>query len=772
MTEVTAPQPDAPAPRRRWPMRLFKGLLAALLAAVILVVGGMSILLLTFDPNQYKATLIQVVQEREHRTLTLPGTIELTLFPPLTLRTGPFSLSERDSPAVFARADDLRLHLDLFALLRRKLVVDRVVMIKPQIHVARDAQGRLNFADLLPDSKPESAPPRSPLGLSVHRLQVEQGVLFYDDDKAKLHGQLDGLDVGLSGLDGGNAGAFHLETTARFVQPALATRIALRGKLLADTAQHSVVLTDLALSAQGDVPGLKAMQTQLNADQLGLRTGSMWALTTRQWRIKTTGRTESGENLSAQISLPTLEAKGDTVQIGPLDASAEIGAVQALQLQCKAQQAAGAWSALRVPVAQCDVQRGAAGKTGAMRLTLASPLQLDLTHAHYVLPAIKLSGQLTPGAKPQTLALQGNAQYDGGANGPMNGPTAQFQLQGLVAGSGMKLSGGWAQPDTLRLDVNADRLNLDDWLPPPAAQPKAAAPASIDLSAFQKLGLGAQFKIGSLLFKGMQWSAVQGQLTSDRKTLALQPFTAQGFGGSVDANLRVNLAQQQYTLQQSGRDVSVQPVLQALVGKDFLLGKANWTMNLSAQGKTLPALIASLSGKARLDVRNGAVKGFNLAQMLRNARALLAARKDGQFAATPGEQTDFTALGATFVLQNGVANNSDLMVQSPLLRVGGEGWFDLPRQRLDYLLLPAVVGPLRGQGGADLAVLRGVTVPVRIAGSFAQPSYTVLWSQAGGNLLKQTLKNTLQNELQKQLAPAQAQPLQKGVPGLFKGLFP
>ncbi|MGC8507027.1 MAG: AsmA family protein, partial [Thiomonas sp.] len=138
MVEGTAPLPPMPAPRKRWLMRLLKGLLAALLAAVILVVGGLSIVLLTFDPNQYKAMLIQVVKERQHRTLTLPGTIALELFPPLTLRTGPFTLSERDSPAVFARADDLRLHLDLFALLRRKLVVDRVVMIKPRVHVARN----------------------------------------------------------------------------------------------------------------------------------------------------------------------------------------------------------------------------------------------------------------------------------------------------------------------------------------------------------------------------------------------------------------------------------------------------------------------------------------------------------------------------------------------------------------------------------------------------------------------------------------------------------
>jgi AsmA protein len=182
--------------------------------------------------------------------------------------------------------------------------------------------------------------------------------------------------------------------------------------------------------------------------------------------------------------------------------------------------------------------------------------------------------------------------------------------------------------------------------------------------------------------------------------------------------------------------------------------------------------MSSLSGKARLDVKNGAVKGFSLAQMLRNARALLAARKDSSFAATPGEQTDFTALGATLNLQDGVAKNSDLLVQSPLLRVGGEGWFDLPRQRMDYLLLPSVVGTPQGQGGAGLAALRGITVPVRVSGSFAQPDSTVLWSQAGGNLLRRALQTQLEDALRKELAPQQAKPMRPVIPGLFKGLLP
>jgi len=778
MTEGTAPQSPVPAPRKRWLVRLLKGLLAALLAAVILVVGGLSIVLLTFDPNQYKAMLIKVVQEREHRTLTLPGTLALELFPPLTLRTGSFTLSERDSTAVFARADDLRLHLDLFALLRRKLVVDRVVMIKPQIHVVRNLQGQFNFADLLPDDKPDAAQTRSPLGLSVHRLQVEQGVITLDDDKAQFHGEFAGLDLELSGLDGGSAGSFHLGTTARFVQPALATRIDLRGKLQSDPAQHSLALSDLALSVQGDALGLKTLQTQVNVARLGLVTSPALGLSTQQGRLTIKARTAEGEALTAQASLPTFNLKGDALQLGALHASLHLAAPQPVKVDVSTQQAAGTLSALRIPIAQVDVQRGTADKAGALLITLASPLQLDLTQSRCDMVALKLSGQVTgaDAAKPHTLALQGNARYAAAAGTAP--PAAQFQLQGLIAGSAIKTSGSWTQPGSLKLDLNADRIQLDDWLPPTPTKPAAKTPAtaapdtSIDLSAFQTVALNAQFKIGSLLFKGMQWSAVQGTLGSDRKTLTLQPFSAQGFGGTVGASLRVDLASHRYALQQNARDVSVQPILQALTGKDFLFGKASWTLDLSAQGKTLQALIASLSGKARLDMKSGAVKGFNLVQMLRNARTLLAARKDGRFAVTPGEQTDFTALGATLDVQDGVAKNSDLLVQSPLLRVGGEGWFDLPKRRMDYLLLPSVVGAPQGQGGAELAALRGVTVPVRVSGSFAQPDYTVLWSQAGGNLLRQTLKNNLKDALQKQLAPEPAKPLQPNVPGLFKGLFP
>ncbi len=763
-------------PRRRWPARLLKAALAALLAAAILLLGGLSILLLTFDPNQYKAVLIQVVQEREHRTLTLPGTIELKLFPPLTLRTGPFTLSERDSTALFARADDLRLHLDLFALLRRKLVVDRVVMVRPQIHVVRNAQGVFNFADLLPDAQSTADTPRSPLGLSVHRLQVEQGALLLDDDKAQVHGQLDAVELALSGLDGGHVGNFHGAGMARFVQPALAMHVAWRGKLQVDAPQHGVALSDLALSLQGDALGCKAVQAQLAAVGLNLRTGPELALEARQWSLKAAARLPSAQTLQLQATLPTLDLHGTTLQVGPLHASADVTSAQPVQVDLRTQQGAGTLRELRLPVAQLDLHRGRAGKPGAAQLTAASPLQLDLTQGRASLAALKLSGQIQTATAAQTLALQGTAEAAAGsAKSPA---TAQLQLQGLLAGRALTTTAAWTAPNALKLGLDADSLDLDAWLPaatPPAAsatKPATAGATAIDLSPLQGLTLDAQVKLGSLVVRGTQWHAVQGQVYGDGNTLALQSFSAQGFGGTVDGNLQVDLASQRYSLQQTGRDLSVQPVLRALTGHDALLGKASWTLDVNAQGKTLQALLASLSGKARLDVKNGALKGFNLAQMLRNARTLLAARKDGQFGPTPGEQTDFTALGASVTLRDGVAHNTDLTLQTPLLRVGGEGWFDLPRQHMDYLLFPTLVGTLQGQGGAEMAALRGVTVPVQLHGSFAQPAYTVLWSKAGGSLVRQTLQNSLQHALRQQLAPTGTRPQQPAVPGLFKGLFP
>lgn len=58
---------------------------------------------------------------------------------------------------------------------------------------------------------------------------------------------------------------------------------------------------------------------------------------------------------------------------------------------------------------------------------------------------------------------------------------------------------------------------------------------------------------------------------------------------------------------------------------------------------------------------------------------------------------------------------------SPLLRVTGAGDIDIPREVIDYAVRVSIVGTAEGQGGKTLEDLKGLTIPVKITGSFDNP---------------------------------------------------
>ena len=86
--------------------------------------------------------------------------------------------------------------------------------------------------------------------------------------------------------------------------------------------------------------------------------------------------------------------------------------------------------------------------------------------------------------------------------------------------------------------------------------------------------------------------------------------------------------------------------------------------------------------------------------------------------AAAGEKTDFTELSASFRVTGGVARNDDLQARSPLLRLTGSGNIHLADNRINYLAKATVVNTAAGQEGKDLANLKGISVPVRLAGPF------------------------------------------------------
>ena len=94
------------------------------LISLILVV--MAIVALTFNPNDYKQKVIDLVQEKKGRTLKLDGDIKLAFWPKIGADLGKISLSEHQNNKAFAAVDGVKVSLALLPLLKKELIVDTI----------------------------------------------------------------------------------------------------------------------------------------------------------------------------------------------------------------------------------------------------------------------------------------------------------------------------------------------------------------------------------------------------------------------------------------------------------------------------------------------------------------------------------------------------------------------------------------------------------------------------------------------------------------------
>ncbi len=174
-----------------------------------------------------------------------------------------------------------------------------------------------------------------------------------------------------------------------------------------------------------------------------------------------------------------------------------------------------------------------------------------------------------------------------------------------------------------------------------------------------------------------------------------------GAGGSVGANLTF-------------AGIQIEPFLTALKGSSRLRGTTALSLNVRGSGASQYDIVANLNGNGVMKVTDGAIKGVNLAEFWREAR------KGFLFDST-SKSTDFSELGGSFTIVNGLLTNTDLAMKSPFLRVSGQGTVNLPPQTIHYRLVPSVVGTTKGQGGKDTS---GLDIPLDITGPLANPSVT------------------------------------------------
>ncbi len=383
-----------------------------------------------------------------------------------------------------------------------------------------------------------------------------------------------------------------------------------------------------------------------------------------------------------------------------------------------------------------------AGQPGAS-LSLGGALLADLQAERIGLSGLKLQASW-PRAAGGPLQLQASGE----ATALLDKQTLDARLAGTIDQSRFEARIGMPRfaPAAYTFDLKVDRLDLDRVLAgggeaSPAGT--AAEETPIDLSALRTLDAKGQLRIGAVQVAKMQATELRAELRAAGGRLEIAPIAASLYQGRLAGAMTIDArATPRLGLRQTLTGVQLGPMLKDALGRDSLEGRGDVTLNVAAQGATVSALTRALGGDARIALRDGAVRGINVAQVIRSAKARLgggSGEQTGEGSRT--EKTDFSELTASFQIDRGVARNRDLLAKSPLLRITGEGDVDLAAQRLDYLVKATVVTSLKGQGGPELESLSGQTVPVRLNGPFDAIGWRIDFEAMAKEAVKQKIES-------------------------------
>lgn len=343
----------------------------------------------------------------------------------------------------------------------------------------------------------------------------------------------------------------------------------------------------------------------------------------------------------------------------------------------------------------------------------------------------------------------------------------ELKVSDAAAGAATSVKGDArydAGPSAIRFDLAVDQVDVDKYLPPaktgtpsakgaPARGAGAARGAEepIDLSALKGLNLKGHVRIDRLKASNVKAQKVDLGLQAAGGRLDVDPLSASLYEGSLKGNASANANGNRVALKAGLSGVSIGPLLHDAADNDLLEGRGNVALDVQTGGATVGAMKRSLAGSARVALEDGALKGVNLGELIRKAKALAGSKSAAEQATDRSNRTDFTELGASFVIRNGVAHNDDLSGKSPLLRLAGSGDVDIGANTVDYTAKVSVVGTAAGQGGKELADLRGVTVPVKIFGSLDAPRYRVDLGAVATQAVKRKAEEKLKEQLQDRL---------------------
>jgi len=681
------------------------------------------------DPNNFKPEIAAAVKDKTGRELTVTGELKLSIFPWLGITSGPMVLGNasgfQEHP--FASLEESDIKVKLLPLLAKKIEISRIVVKGLVLNLAKNPQGTSNWADLTTSDTTKAMPSATAsnndkqdesnvLAVSaIGGIAVETATINWDDQRSGKHLLI--KDVNL------NADKFSYD------QPV------------------AVDVSLLVLNPETKFTAAIKLTTGLTVNEK-LDT---FALSRTDLQIATETENSLGKPLTAAL----------TVTDVALDRTQQTLKVSGLQLKSQELTLSAEFTGNRI--------NDTLSVQGPVTLAPFSPVNI-LKQLAIAVPVMQDTNALNKAAATFTLLATENS----------------LDLQNLAItldDTRIKGSTGmtdFAQP-VITFNLTADDLDVDRYLPPvadksskPVTSPAVALASGVyalPIETLRQLNIDGQLSLGKLKINGLTMQDVQLNLSANKGLIKTQQSAKAFYQGAYSGSLNVDARNPKpiVALNENISHVQVEPLLKDFKGEAKMSGVIDASAQLQGQGNNTDQLKSSLNGNLSFKFKDTVVKGFNLQNMIDNAKALI--KEPAATANNKNEQTLFSEISGTATINNGLIQNNDLVATAAKIHINGKGNANLNTEKLDYKLNARLVK--EKATATELEQVNDTPINISVAGTFSKPTYTLdvvalLTDKNKAKIEKFIDKNqekidNIVDKIDKKLGP--------GVGGLLKGLF-
>jgi len=729
-------------------MKLFLKIAAALIALLLLIV---IIVVTVIDPNDYKQQIQDQVKKSVNRDLVIAGDLSWSLYPLLGFQSGQITLfnNAEFKEKTLLNVKETAISISVLPLLKGNLEVGDIVLDGVEFNLITNKDGLSNLDNLQPAettqitneseqeaSSDEPSKSSNPLDLSqfvLSGLNITNAQLKVIDHQKGETQQVDINSMTLSEFAFDQTAHFSLNSTLKNAQ--VKADISLQTDLFVDAALSVVELTNLSI--ESDVLADALSGSTLNTK---FSSGLKYQVGSKQLDIKaiTINNQFSGSFLEGDVYINSSDINikdHSQLTLGKLIMTSSLNGSSLENNKLETNLETNLAADINKKTAAIDkfeLKNTITGEQIQGNINLSFKQMNVSNFEKVIINQFNMISELNaPSISKERInsTVSSEINYDLALQ-KLSLNKLQTTVNDIELGG--ELSFIQQAVPVIRYNLKGNVWDLNPYLASTTSTqagdteektPTTEQEIEPDLSILKTLDIKGDLSIAGILYQDIKIGKITNNLTVKDGRATLKPFTAKLYEGSlnIDAWIDESGGKNTYKATTSISNITLMPLLKDTAKVDLLSGTANMNLVANGQGLTTSKIKQGIVAKGDFKIVDGELYGINLSHEIR----VLKAKIQGKTIAPDKlvKKTDFASLLGDFSVEKGIANNQKLTMLSPVIRLDGNGIANTIEQTIDYKL---GVTPLsKTDESTNYVDLNGISIPLRIQGTFAKPTFAL-----------------------------------------------